>query len=255
MVYLLQRLTFSLAIVVCCCLALASPAMAETGSDQDGWKFGGSAYLWASGVKGTDADGNEIDVSFSDIVKDLDGGLMGIISAQKGKWTLLADFIYMSIHQETSFTENVSGVPEKTDIDVKLEGFVSTFLAAYRVQESDMTSLDLLVGGRYFSMDVDLEIDDGTSNARGSVSEYVLDGIVGAQVKVALSERWYLSCYADVGTGDSELTWQAWPGFGYKFENLDLVAGYRHIAWESDDGDAIDDISFSGPTLGIVARF
>jgi hypothetical protein len=58
-----------------------------------------------------------------------------IISARKGKWTLLADIIYLSINQETSSTANIIGVPEKVDVDVKLEGFVSTLLAAYRVQE------------------------------------------------------------------------------------------------------------------------
>ena len=255
MIYPLQRLAFSLAIVFCCSLALTTPVNAETQASEEDWEFGGAAYLWAAGVKGTDVAGDEIDVSFSDIVKDLDGGLMGVISARKGKWTLLADIIYLSINQETSSTANIIGVPEKVDVDVKLEGFVSTFFVAYRVQESDMSSVDLLVGARYFRVDVDLDVDVGASKTKASDSGDVLDGIIGAQVLLNLSDKWYLSCYADVGTGDSELTWQAWPNFGYKFENIDLIAGYRHIEWESDDGDAIDDISFSGPTLGIIARF
>ena len=255
MIYHLQRLVLSLAIVMCCCLALASPTMAETGSDQDGWKFGGSAYLWAAGVEGTDAAGDEIDVSFSDIAKDLDGGLMGIISARKGKWTLLADIIYLSINQETSSTANIIGVPEKVDVDVKLEGFVSTLFAAYRVQESDMSSVDLLVGARYFRVDVDLDVDVGASKTKASDSGDVLDGIIGAQVLLNLSDKWYLSCYADVGTGDSKRTWQVWPGFGYRLEKVDVVAGYRHLEWESDDGDTIDDINFSGPMLGAKFRF
>jgi len=101
----LRRLTTGLALVfLCCFLATALPVMAETSSSQDHWKFGGSAYLWAAGVEGTDAAGDEIDVSFSDVLEDLDGGLMGILAAQKGRWTLLADIIYLSIHQETSST-------------------------------------------------------------------------------------------------------------------------------------------------------
>lgn len=66
---------------------------------------------------------------------------------------------------------------------------------------------------------------------------------------------WYLSFYADVGAGDSKLTWQAWPGVGYRFENVDAVAGYRHLAWETDDGDTFEDINFSGPMLGVKFRF
>ena len=72
---------------------------------------------------------------------------------------------------------------------------------------------------------------------------------------IDLSDKWYLSCYADVGAGDSKLTWQAWPGVGYRFEKVDVVAGYRHLAWETDDGDTLDDLNFSGPMLGVKFRF
>ena len=255
MIYHLQRLAFGLVIVLCVFLALATSVNAETLASQENWKFGGSAYLWAAGVEGTDSAGDDIDVSFSDVLKDLDGGLMGIISARKGKWTLLADIIYLSIHQETSSTANIIGVPAKVDVDVKLEGFVSTFGAAYRVQESDVSSLDLLVGARYFRLDVDLDVDVGASKTKVSDSEDVLDGIIGAQVLLNLTDKWYFSCYADVGAGDSKLTWQVWPGFGYRLEKVDVVAGYRHLEWETDGGDTIDDVNFNGPMLGVKFRF
>jgi hypothetical protein len=251
----MQRLTAGLAIFLCCFLAKALPAKADTVSGQDGWEFSGAAYLWAAGVEGTDAAGDDIDVSFSDVLEDLDGGLMGILAARKGRWTLLADVIYLSIHQETSSTANILGIPAKIDVDVKLEGFVSTFGVAYRVIDEDMTRLDLLAGARYFNLDVDLEADVGGRKVKDSDSEDVLDGIIGAQVLIDLSERWYLSCYGDVGAGDSKLTWQAWPGIGYRLEKVDVVAGYRHLEWETDDGDTIDDLNFSGPMLGVNFRF
>ncbi|MFA9613733.1 MAG: hypothetical protein ACERK9_07270 [Deltaproteobacteria bacterium] len=251
----LQRLTTCIALVLCCFLGTALPATAETDSDQDGWEFGVSTYLWAAGVEGTDAAGDEIDVSFSDTLEDLDGGLMGIIAAQKGRWTLIADIIYLSIHQATSSTANIIGIPSKIDVDVKMKGYVSTFGVSYRVIDDDGTSLDLLAGARYFKLDLDLDVEVGGSKTKYSDSEDVLDGIIGAQVLFDLSEKWYLSCYADVGAGDSKLTWQAWPGVGYRFEKIDVVAGYRHLAWETDGGDTIDDINFSGPMLGVKFRF
>ena len=253
--YYLQRLTTGLALVLSCFLAMALPAKAETGSGQDGWEFGGSAYLWAAGVKGTSAAGDDIDVSFSDVLEDLDGGLMGIIAASKGRWTLLADVIYLSIHQETNTTANLIGLPAKVDTDMKLKGFVTTFGAAYRVIEDDMTSLDLLAGARYFKLDVDFDANVGTGKVKYSDSGDALDGIIGAQVLIDLSERWYVSCYADVGAGDSKLTWQAWPVVGYRFDNVDAVAGYRYLKWETDDGDTFEDLSFSGPMLGVKFRF
>ena len=132
---------------------------------------------------------------------------------------------------------------------------MSTFGVAYRVIDEDMAHLDLLAGARYFKLDLDFEADVGANKIRYSDSEDVLDGIMGAQVIFDLSEKWYLSGYADVGAGDSKLTWQAWPGVGYRFDNVDAVAGYRHLKWETDDGDTFEDLSFSGPTLGVKFRF
>jgi len=251
----LLRLTVALGSVLCCLLVTALPAKAETESDQDGWKFGGAAYLWAAGVEGTSAAGDDIDVSFSDLLDDLDGGIMGVLSAQKGRWTLLADILYLSIHQEASSTANFIGIPAKIDVDVELKGFVSTLGVAYRVVDAERVSLDLLAGARYFKLDLDLETEVGGRKTKYSDSEDVLDGIIGAQVLFDLSEKWYLSCYADVGTGDSKLTWQVWPGVGYRFENFDVVAGYRHLEWKTDDGDTIDDINFNGPMLGFKTHF
>ena len=254
-----------LAVIVC--LFMALPAMAESEpvpeieletvpkTDPDGWKFGGSAYLWAAGVKGTDSAGDKIDVSFSDILKDLDGGIMGGIAARKGKWMFLADILYLSIHQKTSSTAKIIGLPGKIDLDVKLKGYITTFGVAYRVIENDAVTLDMLVGGRYFQLDLDLDAKVGGSLTRHSDSDYVLDGIIGSQVLYNLSDRLYFSCYGDVGAGDSKLTWQVWPGFGYRLKHIDVVAGYRHLAWETDDGESIDDIAFSGPMAGVKFPF
>jgi len=253
--YKLECLTVGLAFVLCCFLVTALPAKAETESDQDGWKFGGAAYLWAAGVEGTTATGDDIDVSFSDLLDDLDGGVMGILSAQKGRWTLFADILYLSIHQEASSTANFIGIPVKLDVDVKLEGLVSTLGVAYRIIDDDRTNLDLLIGTRYFKLDLDLETEVGRNKTKYSDSEDVLDGIIGAQVLFDLSDKWYLSCYADVGAGDSKLTWQVWPGVGYRLEKVDVVAGYRHLEWETDGGDTIDDINFNGPMLGVKFSF
>ena len=42
---------------------------------------------------------------------------------------------------------------------------------------------------------------------------------------------------------------------GYRFENFDVVAGYRHLEWEIDDGDTIEDVNFSSPMLGFKTQF
>ena len=240
-------------LLFCCLLVATLPARADT--KQDGWKLAGSAYLWAAGVEGTSAAGDEIDIRFSDLLADLDGGIMGILAARKGRWTLIADILYLSIHQKDDTTANLVGLPVALEVDVQLKGFVSTFGAAYRVIDGGMNSLDLLAGARYFNLDVDFDADVGTSKIKYSDSGDALDAIIGVQALISLTDRWYLSFYGDVGAGDSELTWQAWPAVGYRFENVDAVAGYRHLEWETDDGDTFDELSFSGPMVGVKFRF
>jgi hypothetical protein len=253
--YCVARLATGLAIVLCLLLASSLPVKAATGPDPDRWTLGGSVYLWAAGVEGTSAEGDDIDIPFTDIVGSLEGGVMGVLAAQKGKWTLIADLLYLSIHEEDETTANLVGLPIELDVDVKLRGFVSTFGVAYRVIDEDRTSLDLLAGARYFDLDVDFEAEFAAQRIEYSDSGHALDGIIGGQVLKSLTDRWYVSFYGDVGTGDSKLTWQAWPGVGYRLEKVDVVAGYRHLKWETDDGDTIDDLSFSGPLLGVKFSF
>ena len=58
-----------------------------------------------------------------------------------------------------------------------------------------------------------------------------------------------------MGTGDTDLSWQVFGGVGYKFNNLDLVAGYRHLEFDfvsgDEAGDLLNDIYISGPMVGI----
>jgi hypothetical protein len=55
--------------------------------------------------------------------------------------------------------------------------------------------------------------------------------VVGVKGQVRLDDRWYLPFYADVGTGDSDLTWQ--------------LEGNR----------GLDQLSFSGPAAAVTWRF
>ena len=76
MKYHLMRLATIPLFVSCCFLAMASPVKAETVSNEDSWEIGGSAYLWGAGVAGTTVAGDEVDVSFTDVLDKLEGGLM-----------------------------------------------------------------------------------------------------------------------------------------------------------------------------------
>ena len=81
------------------------------------------------------------------------------------------------------------------------------------------------------------------------------DGIVGVNGRVAFNQRWFAPFYLDVGTGDSSLTWQAMGGVGYGFNWGDLTLTYRHLSYDQGSDNLVQNLSFSGPELGVVFHF
>ena len=60
---------------------------------------------------------------------------------------------------------------------------------------------------------------------------------------------------ADIGTGDSSLTWQLTAGLGYSFSWGDLLFVYRHLEYQQDDGELLERLALSGPAFGASFRF
>jgi hypothetical protein len=70
-----------------------------------------------------------------------------------------------------------------------------------------------------------------------------------------LTEQWFVPYRLDIGTGDSDFTWHAFAGIGYKFDSYKLLAGYRHLEWEFEDDAPLEDMQVSGPVIGAIFTF
>lgn len=236
-------------------LMITSQVTAVQPQTGDQWEIGGEVYLWGAGIGGETTSGDDIDISFSDIIENLDMGFMGTLSASKDKWTLIADAVYTNFTLDTKGTANFIGYPLKTKIEVEKKGFNSTLAAAYSVFETGTMTLQLLAGARYLAIEIDLDVDVGGIKEKYSDSGSVWDGIIGARVKTDLTDKWYLTGYLDVGSGDTDRTWQASAGIYYRFEKLDAGFGYRYVEWDFDDDDTFDELNISGPYAGAKFRF
>lgn len=236
-----------------------APANTETtdaaGSVGNAWTFGGEAYFWGATIGGTSAAGDDIDIPFSDILDNLNIGLMTLVVARKNKLSLFADVIYLDLETTDRTTGNIIGVPIKIKADVELQGVITTVGAGYAVLETDSTRLDALVGARYLWLKTDITFDVGPAKEKFSDSGHTIDGVVGLRGKTDLNENWFLSYYLDVGTGESDYTWQAWGSINYRFERFDLAVGYRYLEWNFGDNDAFDDLNIHGPVIGAKFTF
>jgi hypothetical protein len=83
------------------------------------------------------------------------------------------------------------------------------------------------------------------------------DAIAGVKGRIRLSASgaWFMSYYADVGTGASQLTWQGLIGLGHAFSWGDLHLAYRYLHYSTDDGELMEDVNQMGPALGATFRF
>ena len=212
------------------------------------WKFSVGAYLWASSIKGTTRAGDDIDVGFSDILDDLEMAAMGVIEARKGRWGILTDIIYIRMSQDLNETP-VS--KEK----VTLHTWIVQSAAGYNLVSREDYTLDVLAGVRFLSMEADVDVDIGPVSLGTDISEEIWNGIVGVRGYINMPKQWFAAYHADIGTGDTTLTYQLMGQIGYKFEKTAVMAGYRYLAWDFDQDDdlgrILDEFILQGPMVGV----
>jgi hypothetical protein len=64
----------------------------------------GKSICGPRGSGGETTSGDNIDISFSDIIENLDMSFMGTLTASKGKWTLITDAVYTNFTLDTKGT-------------------------------------------------------------------------------------------------------------------------------------------------------
>ena len=87
-------------------------------------------------------------------------------------------------------------------------------------------------------------------------SEQNWDAIVGVKGRVRPGDgAWFFPYYLDAGTGESKFTWQALAGVGYAFGWGDIVGAWRYTDYRMKSDQVVQDLTFSGPAIGVVFRW
>jgi len=257
-------------------LAGVAPASALAQSDSDAWKWRGTIYLWGAGIDGTanlPASGGtaNVNVDFDQLLRNLNFAFMGTLEARKGRWGGLTDFVYLNVGGSRAGTRSLSfsgpggvvTIPADAALnaDLGLRGTIWTLAGTYTAVEKPGYELQALGGFRLLSISTSVNwIATGNVGAlppvaRGggaSASPNFWDAIVGVRGRANIGQsKWYVPYYLDVGTGQSDFTWQAAAGVGYRFGWGEVTAVYRYLDYNMKSGDPVEDISFSGPAIGV----
>ncbi|HET9208296.1 MAG TPA: hypothetical protein VFO28_18795 [Burkholderiaceae bacterium] len=257
--------------------ALPSVAAAQAGP-ADAWRFGASLYGYLPSLSGStsvpaDSAGTPINVDAGKVVDSLKFTFMGALEAHNGRWGVFSDLIYLHLGGDKQGSRDFSigsiGLPAGTTADLSwnLKGWVWTVAGEYRVASDPAPlTLSVLAGTRLFDLKENLRWNiagnlgpiAGPGRSGESENQGTLwDGIVGVKGRWAIggSGRWHAPFYADIGTGRSDLTWQLAGGVSYAYPWGDVLAMYRHLAYDMKSGKSIKDLSFSGPMVGATFRW
>lgn len=276
--------TLCMIVIVCLLSLICMTSFAEDAKDvkaeneQDSkWEFIVVPYLWMTGidgdvtVKGREAD---VDVSFDEILDDLDIALLSNFIAKKGRWEFFVQPNYMKLSSEGDVDRSALTI----DADVDTEMLILEFGTFYKLGtwgDRFPVSLDILGGGRYWHFDneIDLDIDislpsidkDIQRDKDVDAEKDLIDPFIGLRVSTAVTKRVRFDVRGDIGGFDisddtSDLSWQAIGLFEYDLsKRIILGAGYRtlDIRYETGSGNDKNGINATihGPVLGVGIRF
>ncbi|NDR58737.1 hypothetical protein [Aliiruegeria sabulilitoris] len=257
----LKRLLMSAAIT-CMALRLDAPAHAQdVGADgtfpppETGWEFDAAVYLWGAGLGGEVSDGDALELSLGTILENLNAGGMATLAARNGKWTLFSDLIYLNLGDKKDGSVTIGRDTVDTYVDLQVKGFITTTGIGYSIFDNPDTELSVLGGVRFLKFKTDTKLELGGLDRRVKSDPSLTDGVIGLRGQSNLSGNWYADYCADVGTGDSDLTWQAAVGLGYRFEKLDIAFGHRYLRWDLDSSSDLSDLTIKGPYAGLKFVF
>ncbi len=251
--------------------AIAFAWLAAFSAQADSWEYSLSPYLWLPTISmdsastrspGSPVDGDRVDIGPTSYLDALDFGLMLTGEMRQDDWVVMADFIYLDFGidgKDVDFLRPGVG-PIAGTYGAGLSGTVITLVAGKTFVRTDNYLADALIGWRRFGMSLDIsgDLQGGGSVALDSDVDFndLLVGING-RYGFGNEKRWTLRYYADIGSGESDLTWQAMAGLAYRFGWGEVFVNYRHLDYEFGDVDRFDDLeaTFSGPSIGASFRF
>ena len=206
-----------------------------------------------------------VDMSFDEIRKNLDQGLMALFEARKGPWTYGFEGVYFKLKNEgVKSWDGPLGNTSTGTLEVTMTEQLYQLTAGYRVMD-EHTKVDVIGAARYTQLDTALNLVVSSSGSllpggSNSISgtENWWDPVIGARVLYPFADAWTLVGYADYGGFGvgSDSTYQLLAGVDWRFsKSVSAKAGYRYLYQDYQNNGFAWDMKSSGYYLGAGFRF
>ncbi len=200
-------------------------ASADTG---DGWRGQIAVYGWFAGVHGTvGALGKDayVRAPFSDLFHYLKGVIPVAVEADKGRFVMPIDYLWMRLGDDRGIPLNEVG---QTSVNIHITQSILTPKFGYRLVDTDHWKIDALAGIRYWYLGQSLALEP--SGIGNSQSANWVDGLGGTRIQLVLSPKASIMVSGDAGGGGANLDYQVIGLLNYKFgQHLGLGLGWRYL--------------------------
>ena len=230
------------------------PQLTQTqGQSNRAWQNDVVLYGLAASISGDAQLGpvqQPVDVSFSDILDNLQMVFMGGYRGSSEHFSVVADVIYLGLGNSSD-----TGLVRRADLD----SLVVDITGGYRFSPI----VEAFAGLRVTDLSTKVGLGDPViTELEGSDTFY--DPVVGVRVLTPLSQngRWWLQARGDIGGfgASMDFTWQAMANVGFKpAEWISIFGGYRALGQDFKDAGGSErfslDVIYHGPVFGVGFHF
>jgi hypothetical protein len=260
--------------------ALNAPfAHADTPDLWDGNLHGSiTPYGWLPGVTAQTRfqlpnNGGSVDTkSDNNILDHLSGAFMLEGVVHQDNWGAYADVDWVNFTDQNGHFTSIGGdrIGANADLNTRwgMKGGMVNLAGLYTLAHGQQGFIDLVFGARYlwmkgnlnwnFSLTGNAEHLDIEDSGHLHNQTHVTDAIVGVRGRWApfSNSNFFFPYYLDIGTGDSDNTYQAVVGVAYAFHWGDIALNYRDVEYkEGSDNMLIKKLQLSGPAFSLTWNF
>ena len=264
----------------------AREAKAQGADERSGWSFQLSLYGWLPTFSGTlnyalpaGHDGRASVKSDADsYLGDLNFAAMIAGEARYDRFSVVTDLMYADLGSSSSRVDSVNAAvlpsnPIGTTLnlggDSSLQATIWTLGGGYTLANGTWGNVDVIGGFRLLALDAttNYTLSADITGPRGggpvlarqgrlSGNESLWNGIVGLRGRIMIGDTgFFVPYYADIGTGDSNLTWQAFSGIGYQSGWAGVTLGYRAMSFNQGSSDLVEKLTMQGAFLAVNFTF
>lgn len=239
-----------------CIASLSTAVVAE-----EKWNFNLSPYIWFAGLEGDVSPlkrvpVSAVNVSPSEALADTEASFMVIFEAKKGKNGIYTDTFYSDAE-----TKEASSGPAGSQLTSRTKTTMLTVAYSRNVLNENGSSIDLLAGGRWWSIDADINISSllPSLNVAGDNSESWVDPFIGVKGKLPISDsKFFVSGALAYGGFDinADSFYEINANVGYQWsDTLSAAMGYRLYDLDYDQNDFQYDVEQAGWVIGMTWGF